>query len=304
MLNPHWATIVLEKGVDMSEYICEELIEETVMETMELIVEIEDFFSIMLEANEFQFKSYNFDKVMRDIHSVKGSLGMLGHEKYADSVHKVEDFVLKYQQKGNLPKAFVQVMEDFWFNLYQSLNERDNNSGSLFDIENCLNCINSDKNQGESGHKSCQDQHNGLKVHTKFGSIDLNSRDAKVLKRAPIILGGNFPELVSSLGEQYLDFSVVYCLDELYRKLRSLKGVQFIVINLSDYWKITPFVSQSLINTYSPKIEFVYFYDNKKDIIHALEEAEKLPSTICFFKNNSIGINKFVKKIYESIRTP
>lgn len=286
----------------MSEYICEELIEETTMETMELIVEIEDFFSIMLEANEFHFNAYNFDKLMRDIHSVKGSLGMLGHEKYADSIHKVEDFILKYQKRGDLPLAFVQVMEDFWFNLYQSLNERGNSEENLFDIENCINCINSDKNQEDNGEKSCQDQHSGLKIYTKFGSIDLNSRDAKVLERAPIILGGNFPELVSSLGEQYLDFSIVFCLDELYRKLRSLRGVQYIVINLSDYWKITPFVSQSLINTYCPNIEFIYFYNHKSDIIHALEEAEKLPSNICIFKNNSIGINKFVKKIYDSVK--
>lgn len=213
---------------------------------------------------------------MRNIHSIKGALGMIGKESEMQIVHELESLLQRSFVEGDLPLEFVEFFVGPWDQLEDCLNQEVPMSVSVNEIKRF-----NFKTAEHSRHVKNVKPKTENPFHGKL-CYDGLGIDLKI--DTPVVLLGDNSSAEAILKYLGLGFVKYNCVNEVYRHHKLLENVKFVIFDLSQL-RVNPFMLQKNILKLKRNIKFLYLVEDFGDLHQRLEE----------FKQDSLHFSVFHK---------
>lgn len=273
----------------------DDILDEGLLEIFELIENTTSLF-LQLEKSG-TINSSLLEELLRDIHSTKGALGMLGFEKEAEAIHHLESFLDKAIKVDGLTSGVATLLLEIMYKIETSLEGEE-----FIDLSpylNCYSCV--EKNS----FKVVCESHNSRKIFQPsspltpycvedpakdqklLNSNNEESRDLESINRNDkyeLILVGFDAELTSLLSEKAKVLSL-HCVNELYRMSRKVSCTGFVLLNLKNF-PITPFLTINILQKFCPHMCFAVVAESSSQLSKCLDEhGKELPDSFLVLKD-------------------
>ncbi len=263
-----------------------EIYQESLEEISELTDQvINDFIKISEAANPDEVSDKMYDPLMRNIHSIKGALGMIGLTHQMTSVHSAESFLIDTYKKVKFTPGVLDLMIDFWSKFQTSLGDVYNPTLDVAHFSECYNCLKRSefksvcKNHFSGGSKCSELVQNVPEQTEELPRPSLRIQiTADEVEKSIIVIGAD--DFVSrTLSKHQKDYHSYGCINEIYRKmsLAKLKGIKTIFLDLSNL-NTNPFLLLSVLKQLKLSIKCCYIISDKNDLTQHLEDIHQLYS--------------------------
>jgi DNA polymerase III psi subunit len=269
----------------------------------ESIAEILDIADVIVEAlgglhclKNTLVEGQERNELMRNIHSIKGALGMLGLEAEMEMTHNSETFILSYLSTEIYSASALLLLKDF----FQAL--RDYLNGD--DVGVCLEMFNEcflhfDK-------KSCRDKCSDPCIDHKGPVVEIVKTDKgppahveKPLLKV-VVIGKNalFKQLFQ---DTELEYTQLNCINQVYRKIHLLRETKLIMVDLSST-QVNPFLLQDVLSKLDLPIRCCYLIDEKNEFLEHLESAGNLDFSFVILSKKSLRLKQEIKKLVSMLK--
>lgn len=267
----------------MSDCIDDELIQEAKFEILELIETTCELF-ISIEKDNCLYTQSSYDALFRLIHSIKGSLGMIGLEEEAHFVHLNEDVFRTFSIDLKYDVQKVSMMIDFYHALDEVIRSIQDKS--------CLDKFFNPKETAQTQEIDLNDRKHEKRTNTLYSIPTLRYQH---LEHHEVVVLGFDPLLESILLKTKLKFDFFDSVENIYKKGYLLKHVQLIILN-QDHDDTSREAIIKIFNDLYPHIHVVLI-QNKPSI--RLEDS----SGLHFFQlgKNSKSFAMQIEKIFRTV---
>jgi chemotaxis protein histidine kinase CheA len=227
-----------------------------------------------------------YDTIVRNVHSVKGALGMIGLERQMKAVHSAESFLIDSYQKVKFTPGVVDLMIDFWSKLQKSLLQPENPNYELGLFSECYNCLRRSEytnvcmNHFSRANKCSENsQVNEARPESlAMTMLQIQTVPQEEVERKIIIIEGD-PMVARTLSDKQKNFYKYDCINEVYRKLsyEKLRGVRTIYVDLSKLI-INPFLLLTVFKQLRLSIQCCFIVNDTSDLLKHLNELQELSS--------------------------
>lgn len=229
----------------------DELMQEAKTEILELVEATCELF-ISIENDNCRFTQSSYDALFRLIHSIKGSLGMIGLENEAHYVHLNEDLFREFSVTSSYSLDKISMMIDF----YHALDEVLRGEQGIKKLETILN------------HKQekIEETKQATVVPIRNYLYSIPTLRYQHLEEQEIIILGNDVEITNILNNYAISFDHFDHVELIYKKRHRLKNVKMIILsdrhpNMSEEAII------QIINNLYPHIFIILIQENKENLI-------------------------------------
>lgn len=269
-----------------------EILEEGIVEIIVLIDSVlSKFYNIQKSKENTELETSTIDSLMRDIHSIKGNMGMLGFLEQSKMVHQIETFLLEVFKQGDYSKDLLDTIIDFW---EEMLNSIENNSKMpITSLNNCFSCFKRNKNMS----KNCFKIQIKKQEPVKLSSVSLPKLDIiqkNTLEKLLII--GKSSTLESLLKMANLKFSTLNCITQIYAEKYDLKDIHTIYIDVPSV-SVNPFLLQHVFNSIKKEVKFAYLVNTKNDLLSILDEIDNISFSFCVISYTSKKFEHEIKEL-------
>lgn len=254
----------------------ENLLAEIKAEILELAEEVEEIF-VQYEKcfNDGAIVLDNHNELLRNIHSIKGSLGMIGLEDAMESIHDCETFIIKIHESKSFTLSTIELMIDYWTDFCRSF---ESGAGILSFHENyrsCFDCL-----ENNDFNLPCKSEN--VVIVEEFKEIEEVVEEEKVIVISSDENLGKFVSKGLETAAQY------QCVNHAYRSLKELKDLREVIFDLTTL-RVNPFFFHNIASKFNPNIHFTYLVENPKDLVAFLEELEGLPISFCVCRKDKLS---------------
>ena len=234
--------------------------EESTLEILQIIEQLQNrvtYISDLIQMDQ------PFDSLVvvckRDLHNLKGTLGMLGFKKQMSFIHEVEDYFCKEHVDKNELQNFFPSFTMALDYLGQSI---ELNASFEYDFNSL---ISNPKNvfKQKINHTSQSEITSILKKENK----KLQAYKSK-LKKSIVTLGRDSNNYVPNSDTFMNTFNNSF---EVYKSFLELGNVELVIID-TDTISENPFLFQNALNRFSPQTKFLYIVSDYEEFADFLEE--------------------------------
>jgi len=223
----------------------EYLTNDDLLEIIELIDNIEGQFVKAEKQIDVRSCPDFYKNVMRDIHSAKGTLGMIGFSIEMEAIHHVETFLIEAVEKVGFSSGIIDLMIDFWGKMSNKI------QGTITDdinIYKCLNCLkeNSYENVCNAHYNNLREQENTIQL-----------QNVNVCPSRDIVFFGENVTIKNFLSENEYDFVQYNNCNLLYKSNEQVLNLKFLIVDIESS-TINPFLMQSVLSKFNKHITYLY----------------------------------------------
>ena len=257
---------------------------EDLIEIIDIIQSIETEFMDL--CSDESFNGSIGKKCKRELHNLKGVLGMFGLNTQMSFIHEIEDLLGHSPQIGIKRKAmdyFLMRVEDLELSITKGVPFHYLIEGGT---ENYLDQFT------ESLEKSIKsdffDDNFKLEFNQTIDPFILKRENERLLelkkkKENHIMYIGQCPKFVEHFKQQYLNFSDYKSFEDMYSHFQDFKSLKIVIIDSTKFNDYNPFLFQLSLFRIFPKVHFIYICENYFDLadyISDLNEEKPLSFTI------------------------
>lgn len=258
--------------------------DEDLVEVMEIIHSIETEFMDL--CSDDSFNGHTGKKCKRELHNLKGVLGMFGLNSQMSFIHEIEDILGHSSQveiKRKVMDYFLMRVDDlelsitepapFYYSMESGI------ESYLDQFEQCLvgtNSLNNDKKRLN------------LECNQTIDPLILKRENARLLeikkkKENHVIYIGSCHKLVELLKTQYMNLNDYKNFDDMYSHFQDFKSLKIVIVDSTELKEYNPFLFQLSLFRIFPNVHFIYICNNYfelADYIAELDEEKPLSFTI------------------------
>lgn len=240
------------------------LFQESLAEIDELAtIVINGLIKISQSETEPTITSQLMPSIQRNIHSIKGALGMIGLKESMNSVHGLETFLNNVLTTNTLSAQHIELLIDYWWQFQDALLTDHKVVKPFVHFENCFKCLSStEKTNTKCNH------------HAPTCTPKKVAAPAEEQRPSNIIFIGNCPKTLSVLEKNNLRFFNFSCINEIYRRLplSTLKNIVAIYLDISSI-NTNPFLLLTVINQLNLNIRCCYLVNEKQELLKYLDDT-------------------------------
>lgn len=229
----------------------------------------------------------------RDLHNLKGTLGMLGFTDQMTFIHKVENYFCN-EFKGKELAVFLGYFSDILSDLAISIEK---NKSFDYHFDEILS-LGLKKTESKTEMKNTMEPVSDISNILESENRKLAAHKSK-LKSSIIVIGKNsdVSPYVADNSVSVISFNSSF---DVYKSFQELGHVVLAIID-TDYVTENPFLFQSAIHKFSPKTEFLYIVSDYEEFGEFLEEQTDgiLSLSITSKANARQNISKFFADIHQ-----
>jgi HPt (histidine-containing phosphotransfer) domain-containing protein len=267
-----------------------EFINEAIDEISELIDRVEaNFLSIEKNPN-LQHDKTLYELLMRDIHSIKGALGMISLHAHMEFVHDVETFLIDSFPVHGFPPGIVELMVDFWSKLANSLEHPGLNFSKKLNMKGCFDCVRKNNYQNVcSSHFATEATE--IEINQLSPKEEASPKTELEPLSATLFIGNNknlYSRVLTATGA---DSTHLECINYVYQHFKQIGDVENIILDTSSI-KVCPLFLQLVITRFHKGIKFVYLIEDNVDLFEIFNHMGNKALTMTFIKVGPVSFDE------------